>query len=146
MLNINGIVERIEQIRINHQLTAAGFATKIGVQRSAMSHILSGRNKPSLEFLMKVYEAFEEVELEWLIVGSPSTPLPNKNETELFAADKTTPKQAEQDPPEIPQDENLNPMVRHTEKTSIQSSEGASPKEIIYLYSDGSFERFLPKK
>ena len=50
MLNTAAIVERIEKIRINHQLSSAAFASKIGVQRSAMSHILSGRNKPSLNF------------------------------------------------------------------------------------------------
>ena len=72
MLNIAAIVERIEKIRSNHQLSAAAFASKIGVQRSAMSHILSGRNKPSLEFLMKIYEAFDEVALEWLILGTPT--------------------------------------------------------------------------
>ena len=83
MLNTIAIVERIEEIRSNHQLSAAAFASKIGVQRSAMSHILSGRNKPSLEFLIKVYEAFDEVALEWLIVGT-STPTDPKNKGYLF--------------------------------------------------------------
>ena len=72
MLNITAIVSRIEEVRKNHQLTAASFATKIGVQRSAISHILSGRNKPSLEFLMKIHDTFEEVNLEWLILGKSS--------------------------------------------------------------------------
>ena len=76
MLNVVEIVKRIEAIRNNHQLSSAGFASKIGVQRSAMSHILSGRNKPSLEFLVKIYEAFDEVALEWLIMGI-HTPLPH---------------------------------------------------------------------
>lgn len=146
MLNVSEIVERIEQIRSNHQLTAAGFATKIGVQRSAMSHILSGRNKPSLEFLMRVYKAFEEVELEWLILGSSSTPLSNKIETDLFTSDEADLKQPLEEPLEIPQNESPNPIHKITQKTSIASTESVSPKEIIYLYSDGSFERFLPKK
>ena len=139
MLNINAIVERIEEIRSNHQLSAAAFASKIGVQRSAMSHILSGRNKPSLEFLMKVYEAFDEVALEWLIVGS-STPTPQKSKSDLFNP-------VDVDKPQTP------PVVYPTagkienqKQASIPLEESASPKEIIYLYGDGSFERFTSKK
>ena len=61
MLNVVEIVKRIEAIRNNHQLSLAGFASKIGVQRSAMSHILSGRNKPSLEFLVPKMEKARKI-------------------------------------------------------------------------------------
>ena len=44
-----------------------------------MSHILSGRNKPSLDFLIKIYDAFDDVNLEWLILGETSH-LPEKIE------------------------------------------------------------------
>ena len=139
MLNINAIVKRIEEIRSNHQLSAAAFASKIGVQRSAMSHILSGRNKPSLEFLMKVYEAFDEVALEWLIVGS-SSPTPQKSKSDLFNP-------VEVDKPQTPPMEYSNAeKIENLKQTSIPLEESTSPKEIIYLYGDGSFERFTPKK
>ena len=141
MLNITHIVERIEEIRRNHQLSAAGFASRIGVQRSAMSHILSGRNKPSLEFLMKVYEAFDEVALDWLIIGT-SPPTPPKENVDLF--------KSLDDEPNEPQTTSLeNPIAQKIDfqkQASIPIEESASPREIIYLYSDGSFERFLPKK
>ena len=141
MLNITHIVERIEEIRRNHQLSAAGFASRIGVQRSAMSHILSGRNKPSLEFLMKVYEAFDEVALDWLIIGT-STPTPPKENVDLF--------KSLDDEPNEPQTTSLeNPIAQKIDfqkQASIPTEESASLREIIYLYSDGSFERFLPKK
>jgi transcriptional regulator with XRE-family HTH domain len=141
MLNITHIVKRIEEIRRNHQLSAAGFASRIGVQRSAMSHILSGRNKPSLEFLMKVYEAFDEVALDWLIIGT-STPTPPKENVDLF--------KSLDDEPNEPQTTSLeNPIAQKIDfqkQASIPTEESASPREIIYLYSDGSFERFLPKK
>ncbi len=139
MLNINAIVERIEEIRSNHRLSAAAFASKIGVQRSAMSHILSGRNKPSLEFLMKVYEAFDEVALEWLIVGS-SSPTPQKSKSDLFNP-------VEVDKPQTPPEEYPSAeKIENQKQASIPLEESASPKEIIYLYGDGSFERFTPKK
>ena len=45
------------------------FADEIGVQRSNISHVLSGRNKPSLDFLMKIKDRFPEIQWEWLIEG-----------------------------------------------------------------------------
>ena len=139
MLNISAIIERIEEIRRNHQLSAAGFATKIGVQRSAMSHILSGRNKPSLEFLMKVYEAFEEVALDWLIIG---TSTPTEDNLDLFKS-----LSIESNQPQTTSVENHSTdKIENQKQASFPTEESASPREIIYLYSDGSFEIFLPKK
>ena len=134
MLNNTAIVSRIEEVRKNHQLTAASFATKIGVQRSAISHILSGRNKPSLEFLMKIHDSFDEVNLEWLILGKP-TPLSKNLEI----------------PPnhtEINQLTNVLDNMLPVSKSDIsnESESAKAPKEIIYLYENGKFERFTPKK
>ena len=52
-----------------NNMTASSFADEIGVQRSSMSHILSGRNKPSLEFIQKVLIRFPKVSADWLIAG-----------------------------------------------------------------------------
>ena len=139
MLNITAIVSRIEEVRKNHQLTAASFATKIGVQRSAISHILSGRNKPSLEFLMKIYEAFDEVAIDWLIVGS-SAPSPQKSKSDLFDI-------VEVDKPQTPPVEYPTAKkVENQKQASITLENSVSPKEIIYIYGDGTFERFTPQK
>ena len=134
MLNNTAIVSRIEEVRKNNQLTAASFATKIGVQRSAISHILSGRNKPSLEFLMKIHDSFDEVKLEWLILGKP-TPLSKNLE---IPANHT----------EINQLNNVLDNVLPVSKSDIsnESESAEAPKEIIYLYENGKFERFTPKK
>ena len=133
MLNNTAIVSRIEEVRKNHQLTAASFATKIGVQRSAISHILSGRNKPSLEFLMKIYDSFDEVNLEWLILGKSS---PLSQDQEIPAN------------PEINQLTNVLDNILPESKIDIsnESQSAEAPKEIIYLYENGKFERFTPKK
>jgi transcriptional regulator with XRE-family HTH domain len=53
-------------------LNAAEFADRIGVQRSSISHILSGRNKPSIDFLEKIKTAFPEADLNWLVSGRKS--------------------------------------------------------------------------
>src|SRR5690606_1950495 len=60
---------RILEIFEKSGLPPSEFADKIEVQRSAISHITSGRNKPSLEFLIKIKQAFPEIDSDWLIFG-----------------------------------------------------------------------------
>ena len=83
MLNIDYFISRLEELMDNHQLSAAAFAEKIGVQRSSVSHILSKRNKPSLEFILKINAAFDSIGLDWLLLEAPktsNTPLPTQSE------------------------------------------------------------------
>ncbi|MDP2454036.1 MULTISPECIES: helix-turn-helix domain-containing protein [unclassified Kaistella] len=61
--------ERISKIIAYSELSLSEFADEIEVQRSSISHITSGRNKPSLDFLMKIKNRFPELEWEWLIEG-----------------------------------------------------------------------------
>jgi transcriptional regulator with XRE-family HTH domain len=49
--------------------TAARLADEIGVQRSGISHILSGRNQPSYDFIVKILERFPDIDTEWLLLG-----------------------------------------------------------------------------
>lgn len=58
------------QILINsEQLSSSKFADRIGVQRSSISHILSGRNNPSMDFIQKVLKAFPHINSDWLLMG-----------------------------------------------------------------------------
>lgn len=66
------IVERLKVIMTTNRLNAGTFADKIGIQRSNMSHVLTGRNKPSLDFVEKVLLAFPRVNAQWLIFGDVS--------------------------------------------------------------------------
>lgn len=61
--------DRITKVIEYTELTPAEFAEEIGVQRSSISHIISGRNKPSLDFISKIKTKFPELEWEWLITG-----------------------------------------------------------------------------
>ena len=110
MLNTVSIVSRIQSIMDEKGLSASNFASKIGVQRSSVSHILSGRNKPSLEFLIKIEQEFDDISLEWLVKGShfPS-PTPN------LSSEETT-----------------SPGSDHQKKNDIT--------KIIHYFRDGSFE------
>ena len=65
-MNLN---ERISKIISYSELSSSEFADEIDVQRSNISHITSGRNKPSLDFLIKIKERFPELQWDWLIKG-----------------------------------------------------------------------------
>ncbi len=73
MLKINNCImnlnERISKIIDYSGFTSSEFADEIEVQSSSVSHITSGRNKPSLDFLIKVKERFPELHWDWLING-----------------------------------------------------------------------------
>ena len=61
--------DRILKIMEREGLTPSKFAESIGIQRSAMSHIISGRNNPSLDVLLKILERFTYVDSDWLLFG-----------------------------------------------------------------------------
>ncbi|MBR1835241.1 MAG: helix-turn-helix transcriptional regulator [Bacteroidales bacterium] len=63
------MVERINTLLKAKNITARQFAEEIGIQPSGMSHILSGRNNPSLEFVMKVMKRWPEININWLMFG-----------------------------------------------------------------------------
>ena len=114
MLNYNEILERVKEIVNSNNLNATSFSKKIGFQRSGVSHILSGRNKPSLDFITKIYLNFDNVSLNWLLFGndskSKSDPDPS-NTLEL-------------------------------EKQNIKQIESKKIKKIVFIYEDQSFEEY----
>lgn len=69
---------RFQTILDLENLSPAQLADRLGVQRSGISHILSGRNKPSFELLQRVVQSFPEISAEWLITGN-GKPLKEQN-------------------------------------------------------------------
>lgn len=63
------IKDRIQLIIKAHNHIPSSFADQIGIKRSNLSHVLSGRNKPGIDFLAKVIEHFPNVNASWLITG-----------------------------------------------------------------------------
>jgi len=142
MINNAEFSKRLQTIIDYYSESASSFAEKIGVQRSSISHILSGRNKPSLEFVMKVLSFFPEVELYWLMNGKgefPKTEIQNdikqvapisKNEDQnLFSNSEKT---------ESPNTANSE-LVKNI---SRNSSDGKIIERIVIFYSDGSFSNY----
>lgn len=97
--------ERIEFIISVYGLSPSLFADKTGIPRASVSHILSGRNKPSLEILQKVAKVFPNVDLNWLVLGVGKAPsaadiLPENEEVKpeevagsLFSNDHIAPRE-----------------------------------------------------
>lgn len=66
------MIDRILLVLKTQNLTSSQFADEIGVQRSSISHILSGRNNPSLEFVTKILKRFPDINSEWILFGKGS--------------------------------------------------------------------------
>ncbi len=126
MLNNEALIARIKIVMEQQELNASAFAEVIGVQRSSISHILSGRNKPSLEFLAKIEAAFEEVNFEWLLKG---------NENSAARIDQT---------PTLPEISPGNETTQTTIQTTIAPQKDTIVK-IVHYYADGSFESFFKR-
>lgn len=115
MVNSEDFIKRLERILKYYSLSASAFADAIGVQRSSISHLLTGRNKPSLEFVLKVIKTYPEVNLYWLLNGKGSFPA------------RTT---------DLP----TSPTVQTASKEKQVAEK--SIKKVIIFYDDGSFESF----
>ena len=61
--------DRIAQIMQEEGLSNVEFADKIGISTSSLSHIFNGRNKPSLEVVMRIHKAYPQINLNWLLYG-----------------------------------------------------------------------------
>ena len=91
------MINRINLILQAKNITAKQFAEEIGIQPSGMSHILSGRNNPSLEFVNKVIRRYPEIDANWLLLGkgqmyaSGATESPAISEPTLFAPPAPSP-------------------------------------------------------
>lgn len=120
------VKDRIRMVIDSHKMNAGAFADKIGVQRSNVSHVLSGRNKPSFEFIEKLLVAFPRVSAQWLLTGKH---VPNG--VELTAGQEI-----------IAQ----NPVQK--ERVEVQTKEEVkTDKKVIktlVFYADFTFDVFLP--
>lgn len=118
-----------------YDLSAASFADKIEVGRSSISHLLSGRNKPSLDFVMKIVKAFPEVELYWLLNGKGSFPKRTESvvkEERAVAPGNSTGEDLFSSSAPIPE-ETVSEMA---------SGIGKNIHKIVIFYTDGTFDAF----
>lgn len=118
MINTEDFIKRLEKVINFHDETASSFAEKIGVQRSSISHILSGRNKPSLDFVLKVLSAYPEVELYWLLNGKGTFPKTKEESNLTITTSKASTKR---------------------ESNTVMNKE---IDRIVIFYKDGTFKNY----
>lgn len=164
--NKDGMKDRIAHIMRAKNLKASDFAALLGIQPSGVSHILAGRNNPSLEFIKKIKETFPEYNLDWIIFGTGPMTLSEpyresfseaqkevnrslpEHENSTFNdlldvhSDDASPSLFDVESPEVSTDPVASPSPS-LEPSSPSSSSGL--KCMIFVYEDGTFETFTPR-
>jgi len=128
MVNSAEFAKRLQKILDYYGISATSFSEEIEVNRSTISHLLSGRNKPSLDFVMKVIQHYPEVELYWLLNGKGN-----------FPSEKIIEKSAPETPKVSQSPVETENSPEKTPKIPIRDSD---IERIVIFYKDGSFKSF----
>ena len=146
------MINRISKIIKEKNLSSARFADEIGVQRSSISHVLSGRNKPSLEFIQKILKTYPDIDINWLLTGKGnifSSSINNENKIDFPEESATvhpediTKYQKDQSKPESSKKPVINDIFDN-ESDNDQLKQKKIEK-IIVLYKGNSFKEYYPE-
>ncbi len=124
MVNSADFAKRLQKILDYYSLSATAFSEKIDFNRSTISHLLSGRNKPSLEFIMKVLQEFPEVELYWLLNGKGIFPTTLSQEKQNI----------------IPKENEVSEKIDKDIKN--EKVNNSNIERIVIFFKDGSFKSY----
>ena len=123
------IKDRIKIIMEKENMASGAFAESIGIQQSTLSHILNGRNNPSLDVIMKVHQKYNYVKLEWLLYGQGNGTVTPENRREMpLESSQNTPKEI------------VKQEIRYIEKPSRKIT------EIRIFFDDNTYETFRGEK
>ncbi|MFM1877456.1 MAG: hypothetical protein RLZZ241_322 [Bacteroidota bacterium] len=130
---MDSIIIRLEELLAHYDLSASAFAEAIGVQRSSISHLMSGRNKPSLEFVLKVISKFPEVDLYWLLLGLGEIKKQSFTETQQI--------------PNLTNEDNIVapdlPLAAPTHQKLFSNESDA--ERIVFFFKNGTFKTYTPQ-
>jgi transcriptional regulator with XRE-family HTH domain len=143
--------ERLLEFLKRENKSSAQLAEEIGVQASGISHILSGRNNPSLDFVLKMLGKYQFISTDWLLFGRGSMYTETKMQS-LFDYDNMDTRESEQMQGKT---ESGNSIIDYQDvKKSNTNKESATPLtgsdsdvvKIVWFYENNSFEEFFPRK
>ncbi len=155
--------DQLNKIMEAEGMNPAKFADEIGVQRSSISHILNGRNKPSYDFISKVLKRFSGINAEWLITGKGSMiksatgmEAEDLKQNTLFAVhgNKEPPQEQtiKNERLKVKTEKNADSADKYTDKGQSEKKQLRSEftnvnniKYILVFYTDDSFEQFIPR-
>ncbi len=126
MDSIDEIAERIKEVMHQMGESPTSFADKLQVQRSSISHILSGRNKPSLDFVLKLLQAYPSVSADYILFGKTvvETRFPSATEGSSSFDNRTN---------------EVEKVVESFSKISKKV------QQVVLFYEDGTFSHFTPE-
>ena len=126
MFDQQEFIARIQKIMNYYSLTASALADQLGVLRSSISHLLSERNKPSLDFVLKIINKYPEIDLYWLLYGKG-----------------TFPKEEVKNPKEsIPNEIIFPPSLEEKSYVTQEILEEKEIQKIVFFYKDKTFDIF----
>jgi transcriptional regulator with XRE-family HTH domain len=143
------VLDRISKLLKAKKLSSSQFADEIGVQRSSVSHVLSGRNKPSLDFVTKILSAYADVNPDWLLSGMGNMfrgdDASSRYGTLPFVEGDLTETGPEKGPEaEIPAKRELQHKVKNKTGSKNTASGRKVIDKIVLFYGDDTFREFTP--
>ncbi len=150
------MLNRIALILKQKNLTSAKFADEIGVQRSSISHVLSGRNKPGLEFIQKILKTYPEISSDWILFGKGKMMIDQENEPEVqrdrVKNDLFTSKLSDEEQKaelsgleKIQNAGSTTSTLLNKQKISSKNEVKKEIEKIIVFYTDDSFRQYIPE-
>lgn len=130
------MVERILAFIKSQNLTPSQFADEIGVQRSSISHLISGRNKPSLEFIQRIVARYPEMNLQWILTGTGSKMNDGSIQPEMdFNHEKVIQNSSDPEPSD----------KGRQKRQKFADIEGKPVEKIVYFFKDKTFREYYPE-
>jgi len=150
--------ERLEKILEKFNISASKLAEMMDIQRSGISHILAGRNKPSFDFMVRLTEVFPDIDANWLLTGQGSMlrdesesnlnatgsdrPGDSGGETSVYTGTSGKPYPNLNSPREsespVPDEDSAVYKSKHADNSQIIDG-------VVVLYSNGTFRRYRPE-
>lgn len=138
--------EKIKQILVDKNISPSHFADEIGIQRSSISHIIAGRNKPSLDIVQKIIRRFPDLGINWILEDED---LPESiSEIKPFKADNYTLFNGQKSGISSHSESRRNNGAHHIPThENLRGDKYPAPEEkkverILIFYSDGTFQEF----
>ncbi len=140
--------DRISAIMEHEQMTQAQFAAAIGIQRAAMSHIMSGRNNASLDVVQRILNTFPDIAPDWLLFGKGEMMRSDSVQPDLFGQPSAAPAihvvPDDSTPAGAPAPEPAAPVQPSAPPVAEPSLPPKHVTKIMIFYSDNTFEVLRP--
>ena len=142
--------ERLLEFLRTENKSSAQLADEIGVQPSGISHILSGRNNPSLDFVLKMLEKYQYLSTDWLLFGKGTMYKDKQMQTLFDDADIVERKPGTGSVPDepyrqIPESHLIDKDPVRMKVSDVEKKEISSLSRIVMFYDDDSFREYLPR-